>query len=826
MTTVAEALALAVQYHRRGNLQQAEQKYRQVLEMDPGHVHALHFLGVLNLQVGQKDLAVEYLGKAVSLQPDYVEAINNLAITLAAQGKFDEAVARYREVLRLRPNFAETHNNLGVALATLKKFDEAAASYQQALQLKPGYAEAHCNLGSVLEKQGKLDEAAASHQQALRLKPGYPEAHNGLGKVLATQRKLDEAVACFQQALSARPNLVEAHVNLGVVRAAQGKFDEAVASFEQALRLQPQHAEAIHNLGAVLAKQGKLKEATLCCQHTLKLKPDYADAHYNLGVVLLIQGKPDDAIIHLQQAIRLKPDCAEAHFNLGEALEEQGKLDEAMLSWQQALSLKPDCAETHTVLQTPLGNASQKDSPTTTPEAARRKATNRLRIIQATQLPPIYQSTEEIAYWRKRLTDNIQQLHADQIALDLTHDPAKPVFYLAYQGQNDREIQRDLARLYSPPREVAGQPAPVGGGGQGRIHVGFFSCHLKRHTIGHLMRGLIANLSRKELSITVLSVGEQHDEIAEFIRQHADRYLELPQDLQGIREVVALLGLDVLFYTDIGMDPTSYSLAFSRLAPVQCVTWGHPSTTGIDTIDYFLSSELLETDEAAQHYTETLVRLKSLPIHYYRPALPSPGKKREQFGLAEDCHLYGCPQSLFKLHPEFDEILGGILREDPLANIVLLQGRSRHWDERLLKRFGATIPDVVERIRFVPPQSREDFLSLSSVADVLLDPIHFGGGNTSYEGFTFGIPIVTLPSPFLRGRITLALYKQMGVLDCVVSNSAEYIKTAVKLGTDADYRAAIRSKILAANEVLYENLEGVRELEQFFQEAVARARAK
>jgi predicted O-linked N-acetylglucosamine transferase (SPINDLY family) len=827
MTTVAEILAIAVQCHGRGNLQQAEQRYQQVLQMEPGQVHALHFLGVLNLQVGRMDLAVEYLGQAVSRQPAYAEAINNLGIALAAQGKLDEAVARYRDVLRLRPDFAEALNNLGLALAALKKYDEAVASYHQALQSKPGYAEAHCNLASVLGKQGKLDEAVRSCQEALRIRPNYPEAYSGLGKVLAAQGKLDEAEACFQQAVNLRADLVEAHVNLGVMRAAQERLDEAVASLEQALRFQPQRVEALNNLGVALERQGKLTEAAAFCQEAVRLKPDYADAYNNLGVILLGQGKPDEALGAFQQAVHIKPDFAEAHYTLGETLQEQGKLEEALLSWQQALSLNPKCAQTHTIFQgQPPKGSKPAAAGTISEETARIRATNRLRILQATQLPPIYQSKEEIQYWRKRLTEGVQQLRADQITHDLTREPAKPVFYLAYQGFNDRDIQRELARLYSAPREVTGPTAPIGGGGQGRIQVGILSCHLKRHTIGHLMRGLIANLARKELSVTVLSVGQNRDDVAQFIREHADRYLELPLDLQACRRKIAQLGLDVLFYTDIGMESTAYSLAFSRLAPVQCVTWGHPSTTGIDTIDYFLSSDLLEADDAAQHYTEKLVRFKSLPIYYYRPTPPSPLKERGNFGLSENSHVYACPQSLFKLHPEFDEILGGILREDPVAQIVLLHGRSRHWDEMLRKRFSTTIADVVERIHFVPPQSREDFLSLNAAADVLLDPIHFGGGNTTYEGLALGIPIVTLPSRFLRGRITLALYKQMEVLDCVAANPAEYIRIAVKLGTDPEYRALIRSRIVTANEALYENREGIRELEQFFQEAVARARSR
>src|SRR5207253_11098850 len=108
------------------------------------------------------------------------------------------------------------------------------------------------------------------------------------------------------------------------------------------------------------------------------------------------------------------------------------------------------------------------------------------------------------------------------------------------------------------------------------------------------------------------------DATAQFIQEHVESYVELPVNLAAARRQIAEHGLDVLVYTDIGMEDLTYSLAFSRLAPVQCVTWGHPVTTGIPTIDYYLSSTLFETAEAQEHYTETLVRLPALPCYCYR----------------------------------------------------------------------------------------------------------------------------------------------------------------------------------------------------------------
>jgi predicted O-linked N-acetylglucosamine transferase (SPINDLY family) len=103
---------------------------------------------------------------------------------------------------------------------------------------------------------------------------------------------------------------------------------------------------------------------------------------------------------------------------------------------------------------------------------------------------------------------------------------------------------------------------------------------------------------------------------------------------------------------------------------------------------------------------------------------------------------------------------------------------------------------------------------------VLLAPIHFGAGNTSYEALAYGTPTVTMPSEFLKGRITHGLYRAMGVMDCVAGTTSEYAELAVRLGMDRDFNHAVREKILASNHVLYENAAGVRDLENFFIEAV------
>src|SRR5262249_29026773 len=118
----------------------------------------------------------------------------------------------------------------------------------------------------------------------------------------------------------------------------------------------------------------------------------------------------------------------------------------------------------------------------------------------------------------------------------------------------------------------------------------------------------------------------------------------------------------------------------------------------------------------------------------------------------------------------------------------------------------------------------DDFLAAAALCDVMLDTVHFGGGKTSSEALGLGVPVVTLPSAFLRGRLTRGYYRKLGIRECVVSTPQQYVDLAVELGTNSDRREELRKTILSRSEILFDNSAGVRELEEFFEREVDRLR--
>ena len=317
----------------------------------------------------------------------------------------------------------------------------------------------------------------------------------------------------------------------------------------------------------------------------------------------------------------------------------------------------------------------------------------------------------------------------------------------------------------------------------------------------------------------------QNDHLSNLMDAAADEVILLPLDVKKAREKIAEKRLDILFYPELGMDALTYFIAFSRLAPVQCKR-GFQVTMGIPNIDYFVSSDAAEPVDAQQYYSEKIVRLKGTGYYFYRPKMPKQIPDRISFGLPEDRTLYVCPQSLFKLHPDFDPVLNALLKKDPNGVIVLLEGLHPQWKALLMKRFEKTIPGAADRIHFVPRQPREIFLNLYLLADAVIDTIHFSGGHTSLECFAWGIPVVTWPSSMLPGRLTFGFYKRMGVLDCVAWDQAAYVSMAYRLANDLAWRKAVGRKILEKSSILFENINDVVELESFFKTALEAAYKK
>jgi predicted O-linked N-acetylglucosamine transferase (SPINDLY family) len=642
--------------------------------------------------------------------------------------------------------------------------------------------------------------------------------------------RLDDAEQDYRAILNADPSCAEAWHLLGVIALQRGDAETAEPHLEKALGLSPDNAKFLNNYGVAAERRGKMRDAAARFAKSAEIDPGFAEAHCNHGTALQALGRPEDAKRAFERALELEPGHARAHSNLGTALKASGDIDGAIVHFQAAADHDPQMFEPLRNLCVICKEAGLVE--TARPFFARALAlqdSDGLRINRATLLPAIYDSQAQIEETRAAVEDAIDALLQEKLEIaDPLREVGLAAFYLPYQGYNDRALQTKLARLYAEACPALNFTAPHAAARaawqpERRLRVGFVSKYLRDHTIGKLNRGFVTALDRDRFHVTTLALAAPDDETAKEIAAAADRHILLPMDLPAARQIVANAKLDILFFTDVGMEPFTYFLAFSRLAPVQCVTWGHPVTSGLKTLDYFISNPHMDPPGSQDHYAERLVRLPRFTSRYRRPDLPAPGG-RDSLGLSETAHLYVCPQSLFKLHPGFDEVLAGILRHDPKGEIVLLDGRHEEWRHALERRFTAVMPDVAQRVRFLPRLPIEGFFNLVAVSDVMLDPTPFCGGNTTLEALAVGTPVVTLPGEFLRGRLSYALYRQMGVSTCIATDLQDYVAIATRLGQDPAERSAAVAAIDEARGAVFEDERIVAELESWFISTVEETR--
>ena len=401
------------------------------------------------------------------------------------------------------------------------------------------------------------------------------------------------------------------------------------------------------------------------------------------------------------------------------------------------------------------------------------------------------------------------------------HDPLGaglgPNFFLGYQAANDRVLQEALAAYYlAATPSLAFTAAHIGKRKAGKIRVGIVSNYFSHHTVGYLTYGLIAGLDRTRFELVLFRTPTASQDTGTQRFLAAAPCIDLPSNLDAARAAIAAAELDVLHFPEIGMDHMAYFLAFARLATLQTVAWGHPITTGLPTIDIFISVADMEPPDAAAHYTEKLVALRGLTF----AADPPPQLEADRSDAGLKSHpAYVCGQSLYKVHPDFDTTIAQILREDRKGHVYFVS-LGGHADTLFKARLAATLGGDLDRVHILPRTTKSGFLKLSKAADVVLDVPHWSGGKTSLETLAMGTPIVHMPGDFMRGRHTLAFYRRMGISAPVVSSTKDYVNTAVRIAHDRDFRGALSVQIKETQSTLFEDWVSIREIEDVWAAAL------
>src|SRR6516164_4516269 len=463
-------------------------------------------------------------------------------ISALNQRKFAAAERVFKEVLRSEPNHVGALNLLTVVLMSTDRFAEAEPFIARAISLGQASDASHYNFGLILKRLNKPTQALQQFSEALRINPAVPDAWNSRGTVFNDLAQYKEAIFDFDQAILLNPDYSGALANKGKSLAALKRYDEAYAMYEKALALKPDLVEAWLGRGIVFAGFKRFDEAFAAYDKAFALKPDLAEAWLGRGNMFRGLKRFDEAFASYNQALALKPDYAEAFYGRGSASMDSGKWAEAVVDYERAIALKRDY-----------------------PEA-------RLALCVA-QLPVLYTEDREIAERRAAYQQQLEALDVDQRRRGC--DWANAVgstqpFFLAYQGCNDRDLQRAygslvcgiMAERYPPPPL---SPPPRS---DERIRLGIVSGFFRRHSNWKIpIRGWLSQIDRRQFQLFGYHTGVDNDAETQLAAGMCDQFVQGPFSVDRWREIILTNAPHVLIYPEVGMHPVSVQLAARRLAP-------------------------------------------------------------------------------------------------------------------------------------------------------------------------------------------------------------------------------------------------------------------
>ncbi len=797
--TVSQSLQTAAQQLSAGKISYAKSILEQVMSVDPDNVDALHLMSLVHYSQGRLAQAINSCKRAVDLLPNNTTLLNNLGNLYKAVGDFEAAKLYYGRSLEIDRGCFPALFNLAHVLAQLGDSDAAIKTYRAAAAIQSDYPDLYYNLGIELRKSDRIEEAISSLNEALKLKSDHVEALSELGNCHANAGKFEDAVKYYRQACTDNNNSASLQNNLGVALTNLGDLEEAKKHLRLAIRLKSDFSEAINNLAVALSSSREFEEAEKTLSKLVEMEPGNAAVLRNYGQTLNALGQFEKSTEVLKRSVELDRSYFEGWLDLAVSLVQLQCDEEAHEAFKQAGALQPQAVAPRWGLT-------------------------------MTRLKSFYDREDEIEESFKLYEEELNQLR-DTILADVeTHaggagDAMRFVmpFYLLLHGRNLKDVQQTLGTLVREiikrrygRFETTGSSTKVSGQDK-RIRLGIVSEHFNDHTVWKCVtRGYVEKLDREKFELIAYSTGGPRDATTDEARKLFAAFNE-ETDPERMCEKMRADEPDILLYPGLGLECNTYLLASLRLAPVQCASWGHPITIGLPTIDCYFVSDLIEPENAAEHYSEDIVRLAGLGS-YYQPLGIAPNKNGlAELGVRNDATRFLCLQHLHKYLPQFDEIFPLIAKQVPNAQFLFARKESRlaaRLAARLQQSFARFGLDSEQFVTFLPALPLEKYLGLCQDGHVFLDTPLNSGLMTTLEAMEAGAVPVTISGDYMRARQTAMLLEAIGVKDSIAQNASEYVEIAVRLATDEPWRKELQERISAGLPSLYRQQESIDSLEQ------------
>lgn len=745
----------------------------------------------------------------------------------------DRAAPRETGIHPLLPQ-AVAHHQAG-------RLDQAASMYESILRDVPEEFDAAHLLGVVAMQEGRLEDAQRQIRMALKIRPEDQAALINLTAVYLRTGDFELAAECGEIAARLVPVSVDAMINYGTALHRLGRYQDAIGPLEIAQSFNPRSTVVCNLLGSCLLKISDVPRAVTIFEIATAVAPNDSDAWANLSEAFKANSQPDRALECADKAVQLSLDSSNALAAQAAAQLELGKIEESVTTFERAAELNPSVGVLCGLAVALITSGRPSDALIHLRRAAAIDASNAyVRLLTAVSiLKPIYQTKFEIEASRVEFEQAIADLQSwfstSPVDNAYTAVGASQPFFLAYQPYNNKHLLSRYGALCSSWMKTLPVAATEPGNQSrtGKFRVGIASGHVRDQSVWNaILKGWVHQLDKSKFDVFLFKTGGSKDRETAAAKSQVHYFDDVPKNLADWASAIRSADLDALIYDEIGMNALTLQLAALRLAPIQSATWGHPETTGLPTMDFYLSAEGLEPPNGQDNYSEKLVRLPNMGVHVQMLEPKSQDLDLRKIGLPSDEPLLLCPGSPFKYSPLHDwvwiEIAKGLEARGG-GRMVFFSASSGTMHVQLINRlrnsFAQAGLDFDAHVCVVPFLNRENYFGLMRKSVVMLDTLDFSGFNTAMQAVECNLPYLAFEGSFMRGRLASCIMRRLDLPELVATTYEDFAKRAVALAGSNDGLQGLRAEISKRRAILFEDVAPIRALEQFLAEEIGKQRA-
>ncbi len=643
--------------------------------------------------------------------------------------------------------------------------DMAIAQLQAALELEPKDATLQCSLGAAYRHANRFDEARLAYERALALKADYPQVLSNLGEWCIAKGEAEEALTWFDRALSCSPGFFEARLNKTAALFELGRYELARSVAEALVLDHPDRGEAHLNMGNVLVHTGKARLAIKEFKRALELQPGYAEAHFNLASFLGSKEDLANTLVYLERRIKERGDSVQNLGMLAAAHQAAGHLRESEDICRRILERHPDNMMALITLGSCLSSAGDSADAVSLYE--------RVVALDPSQSAMSSNIVFECNNLAGRSREQLFRAH-----LDWAERFETPVLSTGNFENRDRDPSR-------------------------KLRVGYVSGDFIRHPVGFLLRDILRHHDEAQFSVHCFSMLVRPEDALPELREAADTWEDIFYlDEDEVVELIRKAEIDILVDLS-GHTAFHRLLVFARHpAPIQVEWIGYFHSTGMKSMDYFITDPATTPREGGQLFSETPVYLPHTRFCYGPPEY-APGVAAPPFAT-QGRITFGSFNRLPKMTDEVIAAWVRILHAVPGSRMVVKSGAFSDdaVRDRVLARFEVLGLEAA-RLDLREGSLHAEMLAEYGEIDIALDTFPFNGGMTTLEALWMGVPVVTIAGDTVVSRQSVSALANIGLAGELAFESVDaYVEGAVALANNpvrlVELRAQIRPHMAAS----------------------------